>query len=259
MESNFAIPTSLKKRLVFYPAIFLVFTTLSVLAAWYPIAVSTFTHVLFPVVVLVAFGMLTHFGYVKLSSLVFGRLLVILAALGWGDQHIHQVYLVIFQLNILEAVIMDAYRRRYFNAANGLLLLVTSFYLVLSWTGRYVAITNEQHIWWLLAYTLWNANFVTLELSGGYYIHHYLLLLSPILASWVLADFSAWLILRETSLTLGITLLACFKQQLFALENHPIYKQWFKKYQVFILRPKTQFLLWSVITMLMLLQLVLHT
>ncbi|MEM8583710.1 MAG: hypothetical protein AAGF87_05545 [Bacteroidota bacterium] len=198
--------------------------------------------------------MLTRFGYIKLNSLVIGRVLIILAALGWGDTSIHWVYLILLQLNILEAVLLDGYKKNYLNACSGLLVLISSFYLMLGWTGSYITIDNKSYIFWILAYTVWNANFVSLQLSGGYYLHHFLILLSPIAACLVLSDFSIWLMLRETSLLLGIATLASVKKRLQGLEQQKIFVDFFEKAQTFIRNPKTQFVLLSVVGICILIQ-----
>ena len=134
--------------------------------------------------------MLTRFGYIKLNSLMLGRLFVILAAFGYGDDIIHIVYLILLQLNILEAILLDGVKKQYYNAFSGILVLVSSFYLTLNWTGSSVVVENEIYILWIIAYTIWNANFVTLQLSGAYFTHHYLILLSPIVACLLLLDFN---------------------------------------------------------------------
>ncbi len=231
---------SLKTTLVFYSLLFGVFTASSVLATLFPVGISSFTHILFPTFVLFFFGMLTLFGYIKVLTLMLGRVLIILAALGWRDQSIHSVCLVLLQLNILEAVFLDVHKKYYLNAICGIFLLASSFYLMLNWTGSYILVQNENYLLWILAYTVWNANFVALHLTGAYYLHHFLILLSPIVACVVLFDFSYWFMLRETSLLLGIAALASFKQELYKMEHQQTYKMRFEKFQIIIRNKKTQ-------------------
>ncbi|MEL6358825.1 MAG: hypothetical protein AAFQ01_02690 [Bacteroidota bacterium] len=254
--SDQAKGTFSKELLIYYPFIFITFTFISVVATLYPVEVSLFTHVLFPILVMAFLGMLTRFGYIKLTSLIGGRSMVILAALGWGDASIHWVYLVFLQLNILEAALLDGYRKNYFNAASGFLLLGSSFYLVLGWTGSYLIIENESYIPWVLAYTVWNANFVTLQLSGAYFTHHYLLLLSPLFACLAFFDFSYWLILREASLLLGIAILSSFKVKLQHMEHQAEFVYWFEKIRSILQKPRTQTLLFSIVSLLIFIHLI---
>jgi hypothetical protein len=189
------------------------------------------------------YGMLTRFGYIKLNSLMLGRLFVILAAFGYGDDIIHIVYLILLQLNILEAILLDGVKKQYYNAFSGILVLISSFYLVLNWTGSSVIVENEIYILWIIAYTIWNANFVTLQLSGAYFTHHYLILLSPIVACLLLLDFSYWLMFRETSLLLGMTTLATVKGKLHNLEHGKPFSTWMEQTYAHITHKNTQALL----------------
>ncbi|MEM6687747.1 MAG: hypothetical protein AAF617_18365, partial [Bacteroidota bacterium] len=214
---------ALNRVLIFYIFICVTFTGINILATLYPIQVSIGTHVIFPIVAMLLFGMLTTFGYIKLSTLTMGRLLIILAALEIGDTHIEIVCLLLLQFNILEAAILDFIKKNYFNVVSALLLLGSSCYFVLHWTGSYVLVENENYLLWIVAYTVWNANFVTLQLSGAYFTHHFLILLSPIIACIFLFDFSYWLMFRETSLLLGIATLTSVKEEILPMEEQPFF------------------------------------
>jgi len=246
---------ALKKLFVYYLVIFCAFTSINVVATLYPVHVSLYTHVLFPLLVMLIYGMLTRFGYIKLNTLVLGRLFIILAALGIGDSYIHIVYLILLQVNILEAIILDSTKKKYFNAISGLLLLGSSFYLVLCWTESYLLVVNENYLLWIVAYTIWNANFVTLQLSGAYFVHHFLILLSPIIACIVLFDFSYWLMFRETSLVLGIATLASVKGKLSTMEQERPFSSWFENIEACIIQKKIQVLLSIVVGVCVLMQL----
>ncbi|MEM6718169.1 MAG: hypothetical protein AAF611_02535 [Bacteroidota bacterium] len=246
---------SLQRLSIYCVLLFSAFTCICVLATFYPIWVSIGTHMVFPIAVMLIFGMLTQFGYIKLSTLIFGRLLIILAVFGIGDEYIEVVWLLLLQCNILEATILDFIKKKYFNVVSGLLLLGSSFYLALRWTGSYVLVDNENYLLWIFAYTIWNANFVTMQLSGAYFTHHFLILLSPIIACFVLSDFSYWLMFRETSLLLGIATLASIKETLFRMEQEPPFSDWFEEIYQFIIQKKTQILLSGVVGICILIQL----
>lgn len=246
---------SLQRQFFYYFFLFSAFICICMLATFYPIWVSIATHVLFPIVVMLLFGMLTQFGYIKLSTLTVGRLLIIFAVVGIGDQYIEVVWLLLLQFNILEATIFDFIKKKYFNVISGLLLLGSSFYLVMHWTGSYVLVANENYLLWIVAYTIWNANFVTLQLSGGYFAHHYLILLSPIVACLLLFDFSYWLMFRETSLLLGIAALASIKEKVLDMEQQPPFSNWFQKTYNFVSTKNTQMLLLTIVGICVVLQL----
>lgn len=255
-----SLPVLFVRLIPFYLIVFCVLTAISVLAGFYPVIVSTSTHILFPMLAMLVFGMRTRFGYIKLNTLILGRIVIILAALGWGDRYIHWLCLILLQLNILEAVLIDWKKGFYFSAGSGLLLLISSFTIDLGWSGSFVFLENDNYILWIVAYTLWNANFVTLQLSGAYFTHHYLILLAPIAACLVLSDFSYWLVFRETTLLLGIATLTCVKGKLLKIEGQPPFLNVINLIQSFTGRRNTQILLMIIIGAFAMIQLesVLH-
>ena len=245
-----------KKLIISYALMFVAFGLISILAAIYPIGISIVTHVLFPIAAMLVFGMLTRFGYIKLHTLILGRVLIILAAMGWGDLVIHHVCLLLLQFNMLEAIILDVLKKHTLNATSGILLLISSFYLTLRWTGSLAVVENENYLLWIIAYTIWNANFTSLQLSGYFFAHHFLILLVPIISCIVLFDFSYWLMFRETSLLLGMAGLTCFKEYRFRIEGQQPFRLWFENIQIFIHNQQNQLLLLSVIAISILVQLI---
>lgn len=245
-----------KKILLYYVATFVVFSVLSVLATLYPIEVSVFTHVLFPIAAMLNFGMLTRFGYMKLNTLIVGRVLIILGAMGWWNQNMHTICLILLQFNILEAIVLDLIKKHYYNALSGILLLASSFHLVLHWTGSYALIKNESYFLWISVYTIWNANFAALQLSGYFYIHHFIILLTPIVCCLLFYDFSYWMVFRETSLLLGITSLTCFKKERYRLEDRSPYKNWMHSIQLFVQNQRNQLILLLVLSFSIFVQIV---
>lgn len=145
------------------------------------------------------------FNLIKGASVV-SACLCIAGAIRWGSDsdRWYQLIVLIFGLNILEAVISDGARRRLGNAAIGALLLVTmpgagQIHRELAWLRYDIG-------WiWLLAYTAWNLSFVAgrSPLSAR---AHVAVLLAPLLAN--LAVPGVWAHARAT--TLAAHQLLCF-------------------------------------------------
>lgn len=145
------------------------------------------------------------FNLIKGVSVV-SACLCIAAALRWGSAGGRwcQLIVLIFGLNILEAVISDGARRRLGNAAVGALLLAT-----MPGAGQ----IHPEPGWlrydigwlWLLAYTTWNLSFVAGR-SPLTFRAHVAVLLAPLLAN--LAMPGVWAHARAT--TLAAHQLLCF-------------------------------------------------
>jgi len=185
----------------------------AVLAVYYPVWGNTILLVLFPIGIMFIKGV--FFEKLKLATLIVGRILISLAALAIfpGDW---LVVLVIWllRINILEATIEDFHKKNYFNAISGLVLIATSFWMSGSWNGTYYLINQDQYIWWILAYTLWNWDFVTLNFSSSISLYHVGVLGAPLV--WMLASASPgfWLIFRGSTLIFAVTNQILFKKQL---------------------------------------------
>lgn len=183
------------------------------LSSFYPVKASIILNIVFPLAVMVSVGMVTRFGYIKLGTLVLGRVLIVLAALGFGEAHIGWICLLLLQLNILEATILDTVNRNVWNAFNGLILLASSLFMSIGFSGAYVFIAEQSWLLWIIAYTVWNALFVLKNLPAHQFAAHFVILLAPLLFCLVAADSAYWLVLRETTLCFAITVIACIRDR----------------------------------------------
>lgn len=125
------------------------------------------------------------FNWIKCASVVAACLCVAGAlAFGASSDRWAELVVLIFGLNILEAVISDGARRRLGNAAVGALLLLTipgagQIHRELHWLRYDIS-------WpWLLAYTAWNLSFVAGR-SPFSARAHVAVLLAPLLANLAL-------------------------------------------------------------------------
>jgi hypothetical protein len=188
-------------------------TLIADLAMYNPVEVSTITHVILPIILMVVLGMETTFGYVKLSTLIVGRVFIISAALGYGETYIVWIGLTLLLINVLEAVIMDLTKKEYFNGMIGVALVGTAFFMNLEWEGTHL-LNSSSFIYWILAYTIWDWFIVLKHSEGPHIVGHTVILVVPIIYIAIQGDSATWLMMRELTLSFGIVVLAFFRKKI---------------------------------------------
>lgn len=174
---------------------------IGVLATFYPLYFSLPVLVMLPVVVLLLKDAV-FFERLKLSTLIVGRTLVILGFLGFMPGGTLTVLVLwLLRLNILEAILTDLKTKNYLNVLSGALLLISSAFISIEWSGVYYFTDSGAFIFWILAYTLWNWNFVLFNFNKSISVFHLAVLASPLLAALLLSRPELWLILRGSTLT----------------------------------------------------------
>jgi len=213
----------------------IIMTILSSIAALIPLWGNGLLTVTLPLIILISGKEMVPFERIKLSTLVVGRILVMLTALyiipGSG---LIKILVVLLYVNIMEAIISDFRKKSFFNVFSGLALIVTTHILfnsswispVVSEGGKFVHIgyylgSGHALIPWVIAYTIWNWNFVIYEFPPSVGRFHIALLGVPLLFSLVTLNPGFWLLLRGASLTLGGVIQIGFKKRLISLlDNH---------------------------------------
>lgn len=199
----------------------LIFTGLilaiSILTSFQPVWANIPFNVIIPVLVLI-FLKTVFFEKMKLSTLIVMRTLILFAVFGIFPGSIYvKIVLVFLVINILEATFTDFKKKKYFNFVTGILLALTTiplFWFSSIWVGSGEGIWGGPYyyantiaisgtICWILAYTIWNWLFVTVEFSPSIAYLHVGILLAPILGCTFFMHPGLWLIFRANSLTIG--------------------------------------------------------
>lgn len=206
-----------------------VLTVVSALAMYYPLYVSLPLMVILPIFI-VAFVRGDIFEKIKLSTLIIGRLIVVLAFLTLIPGDI-LIFLVIWllRINILEAVIKDLKGKNFLNALSGIALIAGTWLINIHWNGVYYVILPVALIFWVLGYTIWNWNFIYLNYGASIGLYHVPVLSAPLVFALGVLSPVHWLMMRAGSLTLAVTCQMAFKERLNKYLNK---KSWVKKLSV---------------------------
>ena len=181
----------------------LILTTIAALTVHYPVAANIPINVIIPAAI-IFFGSAKPFERLKLSTLIWGRILIAVTALGFVNGALAvQIIFWLLRINILEATVKDFKERNYANAVSGALVLAGSFLLNGTWIVKYFLIHPESILFWCLAYTLWNWNFVLLNFKSSIANFHLAVLAAPLAYMIFAKEIGFWLIMRATSLTVA--------------------------------------------------------
>lgn len=186
--------------MIFFTALLM---AMSVLTMYFPLAANIPINIALPLGILL-FGKLLPFERIKILSLIPGRILIALTVLGLlQGELLVEVIFWLLRLNILEALLKDLKEKRYLNAISGALLIASSWSFSGFWNGIYYVTQPWESLFWILAYTLWNWNFVFLNFPRALAIYHIGVLSAPLLFCLFTLDQGYWLILRAATLTLA--------------------------------------------------------
>ena len=190
------------------------FTGIALLTTFFPLYLGIPINIVLPISVLLLCKMV-FFERLKLSTLIVMRLVIIATVLSFISPELCLMLALIFlAINILEATLTDLIKaKNYFNFISGLALIIAIPLIILKnthsqayWTGKYYTFNFEGVWFWIIAYTIWNWNFVTREFSASIGKMHMGVLLAPILGSLVCLNPGLWLILRGNSLVVAGTI-----------------------------------------------------
>ncbi|SDX38381.1 DUF5692 family protein [Paenibacillus sp. CF384] len=182
----------------------------TVITAFSPLYGNGIINVVVPIVILLVLKA-DFFEKLKLSTLLIGRILVVVTFLGFfPDNWLVPTIVWLLRINILEATLTDYKNRSYYNVISGIALIASSFVLQGEWLGTYYVTTNEAMIYWAIAYTLWNWNFVIYNFKQQIGFYHIAVLIAPMLIVLGAWNPGLWLIMRANSLTVaGIFQISC--------------------------------------------------
>ncbi|QEN08168.1 hypothetical protein EXM22_09280 [Oceanispirochaeta crateris] len=190
----------------------LIILIMSCLSSFFPLWGNMVLAVIFPIIVLLTKEMVS-FEKIKLTTLLGGRILTALTAVYlFPENWLLVIVALLMYINITEAILADAKKKRWENAIAGAAvlatthLLFTSSWISISESGSviqigYYIITHKAIVFWILAYTLWNFNFVTGEFSSSVSLYHIAILSTPLIISFSIGLPGLWVLTRATSLT----------------------------------------------------------
>lgn len=223
--------------------LFLVYVmVVSIACAFFPVYINLVFMVAVPILVLI-FLKLVMFERLKLSTLIILRLLIVLPVFNVFDGQVFvKLILAFLVINILEATFTDLLKNKmYFNFVTGLVLAAGVFLLGGLWmpsglpdsalsfiyradlstyssnAGIFPKVASQSTlatvgtVLWIIAYTLWNWDFVIGEFSASVSKLHLAILSAPIFLALVIAAIykdptmigGAWLMMRALTLTSG--------------------------------------------------------
>jgi len=160
-----------------------------------------------PLLLLVNAGRLDlqPFTWAKVFTLAasIGVIFILPGVEGKARRVLARVVTAIVVLNILEAVVADAFKGLWINAIVGASLIATmagSSKVGVKKTGTRLGLTYDLPWPWLLAYTLWNFT-VVCGLYPEHYFDHCAVLAAPIAAVLIARDHRVWLEARAFTLS----------------------------------------------------------
>ncbi|MDR6548821.1 DUF5692 family protein [Paenibacillus qinlingensis] len=173
------------------------------LTAFSPVFANGIINVIIPIGILI-FLRAEFFEKLKLATLLIGRILVLLTFLDYfPSDWLVPLIVWLLRINILEATLTDFKNKSYTNVISGLILIATSFVITGSWLSSYYITINDAMIFWAIAYTLWNWNFVIYTFKQAIGFYHIAVLTTPLLLVCLTMNPGLWLIMRANSLTLA--------------------------------------------------------
>jgi hypothetical protein len=178
-------------------------TLVGALIIYYPLSAGLLLSVLLPGVVL--FFKAEFFEKLKLATLIVGRVLILLTVVSWFPAHLFcLVAVLILQINMVEATVKDFMQKNYFNAVSGALLIATLWPIHFEWNGLFIMSTKPYAILWIMAYTLWNWNFIYLNFNKSISLFHVGVLAAPLLFAAVALNPAYWFAMRSSTLTIAV-------------------------------------------------------
>ncbi len=204
------------------------------LAAVFPVWANIPLCVIIPIF-LIIFVSMTRFEKIKISTLIIGRSLILLVVFAVMPQKVF-IYIVVALMfvNCMEAALTDWKKGHHLNAVAGIVVAMTSFVLLTAHfsgfngeigtlfngkmmnTGWYTTGTLASGsfvIFWAIAYTIWNWNFVNYEFSPAIATWHIAVLTTPFLLLLIFKDAGMWFLTRALSITLCGVFQISFKQK----------------------------------------------
>lgn len=210
------------RQLLGFSGFLILLTTVSVLSLFFPNTVNLPVMVLLPAVVF--FFRAEPFEKIKLGTLIIGRLLITLTALSLFPGNILVIIVIwLLRINILEATVKDFMNRRWANGAAGVVQIITSFGFTGEWTGTYYITHETAAIFWIIAYTIWNWNFINLNFEPQIALYHVAVLAAPLIWVGITHVFQppftgngagVWLVMRGATLTFAVSTQILFKNRI---------------------------------------------
>ncbi|PIS03264.1 MAG: hypothetical protein COT85_00870 [Chlamydiae bacterium CG10_big_fil_rev_8_21_14_0_10_42_34] len=142
------------------------------------------------------------FVYVKIGTLIIPRIFAFAGFVGYMSGKSVVIGTIIFlAINILEAAIEDLKRKHYFSLIIALLLMLCCVGVRGVWEdNRYVFVTSTSFIYFVVAYVIWNCNFILNQFSKAYFFFHLFVHAIPLLCAVVYGNVGYYLVFRAVSL-----------------------------------------------------------
>jgi hypothetical protein len=120
------------------------------------------------------------------------------------ENYVELTMLLISALNIMEAVYSDWKVRNILNSLSGLVLvLLIPFCFRVGWHDNTYYLLPHSLAFWILAYTLWNWNFVVFNFAATTSLYYVSVLLAPLIIIIFASNTGLWLVARITTLMIA--------------------------------------------------------
>lgn len=181
----------------------LLITSFGILTTFSPLYGNLFVNII-PLLFILTCLPLMLFAKIKLATLLFGRILILVTYIGFFPETwcINLVIALLF-INILEAVLFDLKAKQFINGINGILIAISCIMISMIWKEKFPYVISDYFIFWVIGYTIWNLNFVSHIHSPSITFLHCIILISPLLILAIFRDPGLYVIVRANTLTFG--------------------------------------------------------
>lgn len=155
----------------------------------------------------------TLFERVKFSTILIGNTTLVLVGLGLLPTVLF-LWLLLYRVNIVEAAVSAYRKKRYWTLLGSGSMLVGTLNMFVYWTSTTMHATAPAMAALILAYVIWNSNFVLGEFGYELAFYHLGVQLAAIVAVVMANDLSLWLMARSYTLLVGGALHVGYKEQI---------------------------------------------
>lgn len=193
-------------------------TGIALIAGFYPVH-ANIPLIIIPSILVLIYSKPVFFEKMKLTTLLTMRIAVVFAVLGFFNPQFYvDVVMIMLVVNILEATFTDLIRhKKVYNAISGFAVAIGVVVLNGVWLfdapiGTYYTANGVVPMvtaFYVIAYTIWNWIFVTNEFSDSVSLMHIGFLAAPLIAGLctiplgINGGLGIWLLVRANSLATG--------------------------------------------------------
>lgn len=142
----------------------------------------------------------------KIITLTTALLIIPLMILGYYPiEWCEPIVIFFIVLNISEAISVDLKEKNFLNAISGTILLILAiFYFQITWKNPYILIGPSVLLFWIIAYSIWNWNYVILNYTAEESLYHFYVIMTPLIYILIRLDTAYWLLIRTETLLIAM-------------------------------------------------------